>query len=54
MLVSIFTFAWFTLDPEDGGYMFLRNVGSLSTTLCYNPEDRALHTKRHENIKSDL
>jgi hypothetical protein len=35
------------LDPEDGGNMFLRKVGSLSTdcTALY-PEDNTLHNDR--------
>jgi hypothetical protein len=32
--------------PEDGGDMFLRNVGS------HIPEDGILHSHRRENLKS--
>jgi hypothetical protein len=42
------------LLPEDGGDMFLRHVGWLSTdyTALYIPEDITLHNHRCENLKS--
>jgi hypothetical protein len=41
------------LDPEDGGDMFLRNVGWNSTDYRrYVPEDGTLHNHRCENLKS--
>jgi hypothetical protein len=30
--------------PEDGGSMFLRNVGKLYRIRCYIPEDSTLHS----------
>jgi hypothetical protein len=38
-------------DPEDGGDMFLRNVGWQRTTRRYIPEDGALHSRRCESLK---
>jgi hypothetical protein len=45
-------FLRFLFDPEDGGDMFLQNVGyfQLSTPLCI-PEDITLHNHRCEKIK---
>jgi hypothetical protein len=40
-------------DPEDGGDMFLRNVGSTQqTTQRHTPEDDTLHNHSCENLKS--
>jgi hypothetical protein len=40
-------------DPEDGGDVFLRNVGWLSTDYtAYIPEDITLHDHRCENLRS--
>jgi hypothetical protein len=40
-------------DPEDGGDMFLRNVGWLSTVyMRYIPEDSTFHNHRCEYLKS--
>jgi hypothetical protein len=40
-------------DPEDGGDIFLRNIGWLSmATLRYIPEDSILHNHCCENLKS--
>jgi hypothetical protein len=40
-------------DPEEGGDMFLRNVGYFQrTTWRYNPEDRTIHSHLSENLKS--
>jgi hypothetical protein len=40
-------------DIEDGGDMFLRNVGWLSTAYsALYPRDRTLHNHRSENLKS--
>jgi hypothetical protein len=41
-------------DPEDGGDIFLRNVGGHSTDylLGYIPQDGTLHNHRCENLKS--
>jgi hypothetical protein len=42
-------------DPKDGGDMFLRNVGSLSTdTQRYISEDSTLHGHRCENLNSSM
>jgi hypothetical protein len=39
--------------PEDGGDMFLRNIGSYRTTWCRHiPKESNLHCYRRENIKS--
>jgi hypothetical protein len=47
--------AWLTFDPENGGNMFLRNVGlSLLTAHRYNLEDRAFHTHHRENLRFNL
>jgi hypothetical protein len=42
------------LDPENGGDMFLRNVGWLSAdyTALYNKIVSILHNRRCENLKS--
>jgi hypothetical protein len=59
-LLSTFFHTGFLLglffNPEDGGDMFLRNVGWLSTdyTARYIPEDRTLHEHRCENLKSHI
>jgi hypothetical protein len=37
-----------SLDPEDEGSMFLRNV---KTTRCYNPQNHNLHNHHRENLK---
>jgi hypothetical protein len=41
-------------DPEDGGGLFLQNVGWLSTNYMawHIPEDRTLHNHHSENLKS--
>jgi hypothetical protein len=45
--------AWLFFDPEDGGDMFLWNVGWLSTTTWrYIPEDWSVHNHHCENLKS--
>jgi hypothetical protein len=41
--------------PDDGGSKNLWNVGKLyQTARRYNPEDRQLHARRRENLKSRL
>jgi hypothetical protein len=39
-------------DPENGGDMFLRNVGWLSTDYTALYPRRFLHNHRRENLKS--
>jgi hypothetical protein len=40
-------------DPEDGSYMFLRNVGCFQRTKRgVIPQDSTLHNHRCENLKS--
>jgi hypothetical protein len=48
-------FLSFLFSPEDGGDMFLRNVGwlSVATTWSYIPE-RIVHNHRCENLKAYL
>jgi hypothetical protein len=45
---------WQAEPEENGGDMFIRNVGSLSTdyTRRYIPEDVTLHNHRCANLKS--
>jgi hypothetical protein len=50
---------WFlarlVFDPEDGGDIFLRNVGSYIWTIRrYIPEDEKVHNYRCESLKSYL
>jgi hypothetical protein len=41
--------------PEEGAKMFLRNVGEFNrTTNHYIPEYSTLHSKRYENLVSDI
>jgi hypothetical protein len=40
------------LDPEDGGYTFLRNVGSFSDYRELYPRDGNIHNYRCENLSS--
>jgi hypothetical protein len=40
------------LDPEDGGNIFVRNVGFHRTVQRHIHEDRTLHNHRSENARS--
>jgi hypothetical protein len=40
-------------DSEDGGHMFLRNIGSFPNYKRDNPEDRNLHSHGSETRRSN-
>jgi arylamine N-acetyltransferase len=47
---------WMSSDPDDVGSKYLSETLTdfYQTTRRYNPEDRHLHTRRRENLKSNF
>jgi hypothetical protein len=44
----------FLFDPEDGGNMFFQNIDLSLNYTVLNPEDCALHSWHHENLRPNI